>query len=91
LLARGHFLEGFAFICAAKVASTGFVARTFVLCRPQLMTLGWFARGYEVALAWRNRLYARVRAMAFYRALQRRIVAVKTFFRARRSAVTRPH
>ena len=84
LLARGHVLEGIAVICLAKVASTGFVARTFVLCRPQLMTIGWFARGYEWALAWRNRLYARVRAMAFYQALHRRVVAVKAFFREHR-------
>lgn len=70
LLAQGHALLGLELIVAAKVAGTVLVARIFVLTKPQLMTLAWFAAIYFVITKWRNTLYAWVQATGTWRRLQ---------------------
>ncbi|MET0382247.1 MAG: hypothetical protein ABW032_02390 [Burkholderiaceae bacterium] len=62
LIAGGRTAAGVAMFVLAKVLGTGFVARLFQLTRPQLMRLGWFARGFERWLTWKQTLMARLRA-----------------------------
>lgn len=63
LVATHHALLGILLIVVAKVTITAMVARLFALCRPQLMSVAWFARLYGWVLGVRDDLYARVRAM----------------------------
>ena len=75
LIGRGRTLLGIGVIVAAKVIGTGLVARLFMLTRPQLMRLPWFARLYVRWVAWKEGVMARVRASLPWRvarSLQRR-------------------
>jgi len=62
LIGRGRALLGLAVIVLAKVVGTGLVARLFLLTRPQLMRLPWFARAYAGWLRWKEGVLSRVRA-----------------------------
>jgi hypothetical protein len=62
LIGRGRALLGLVVIVLAKVLGTGLVARLFLLTRPQLMQLPWFARLYTRWVAWKERVMASVRA-----------------------------
>ena len=70
LMAQGHAILGLQVIVAAKLAGTVLVARIFVLTKPQLMNLTWFATAYFVITKWRNTLYGWVESTATWRALQ---------------------
>jgi hypothetical protein len=62
LLAHGQpILAGLVFV-AAKVVGTGLVGRIFLITRPQLMQIGWFARVYAVLIPWKDAVFERVRA-----------------------------
>lgn len=67
LLAGGHVIKAGLLLAAAKVASTALVARIFMLTRPQLMQIGWFARAYGWFVPWKEALFARVRASFTWR------------------------
>jgi hypothetical protein len=63
LMTRGYPGGGFLIIVAAKVIGTAIVARIFAVCRPALLTVGWFRWLYEAILRLKNRLYAAVKSM----------------------------
>ena len=48
-------------IVAAKLASTALIARIFILTKPALMQIGWFARAYDVIVPWQEALFAYIR------------------------------
>jgi hypothetical protein len=62
LLATGHFITASAIIVAAKFASTALIARIFLLTKPALMQIPWFAYAYGVFVPWQEALFARIRA-----------------------------
>ena len=62
LLATGHFITAGAIIVAAKLASTALIARIFLLTKPALMQIPWFAYAYGVFVPWQEALFARIRA-----------------------------
>lgn len=62
LLATGHFITAGALIVAAKVASTALIARIFLLTKPALMQIPWFAYAYGVVVPWQEALFARIRS-----------------------------
>ena len=70
LIANGHALFGLQLIILAKLVGTVLVARIFVLTKPQLMTLGWFATLYGFITRWRNMLYVWVHSSAVWLRLQ---------------------
>ncbi len=80
LIAQGHAMLGLELIVAAKLAGTVLVARIFMLTKPQLMTLAWFAAAYFTITKWRNTLYAWVEATAAWRALQALRVHLRNWF-----------
>ena len=49
-------------IVAAKFASTALIARIFLLTKPALMQIPWFAYAYGVFVPWQEALFARVRS-----------------------------
>lgn len=62
LLAHGQPIAAAALLVFAKVAGTGLVARIFLITKPQLMRIGWFAQAYSVFVPWKEALFERVRA-----------------------------
>jgi hypothetical protein len=67
LLATGHIISATIVIIAAKLASTALIARIFLLTKPALMQIPWFARAYEVFVPWQEALFARIRASWVWR------------------------
>ncbi len=67
LLATGHLITAGLVIVAAKLASTALIARIFLLTKPALMEIGWFARAYAIFVPWKDALFARVRASWVWR------------------------
>lgn len=61
-LANGHALLGLAVIVLAKVLGAAAVARLYLLTRPVLMTIVWFARLLGWFLDLKQRWIARLRA-----------------------------
>jgi len=62
LLSQGKVLVAGVFLALAKVVSTALVARIFLLTRPALMQLAWFARLYNWLMPWKEAIFARIRA-----------------------------
>jgi len=67
LLANGHYATATFLFVGAKVVSTALVARIFLLTKPTLMRIPWFARAYDRFLPWKDALFARIRASAVWR------------------------
>ena len=62
LLATGHFVTAGVIIVAAKLASTALIARIFLLTKPALMQVPWFAYAYGLFVPWQEALFAHIRA-----------------------------
>jgi hypothetical protein len=57
------YMTAIAAVVIGKVLATAIVARLYVVLRPTLMTIGWFARLDTWFFFWRDRAYAFVRAL----------------------------
>jgi hypothetical protein len=68
LIAKGQLILAGLLFAAAKVGATALVARLFLLTRPALMQIGWFAWAYEVFIPWKNALEDYVRSSYIWRA-----------------------
>lgn len=69
LIAQGHAVYGMGVFLIAKIIGTALLARIFSLTKPALLTIGWFSTVYFAITAWRDRLYAYVRALPAYQRL----------------------
>lgn len=67
LLSKGQILAAGGLLAVAKVTSTALVARIFMLTRPALMRLAWFARLYNWFMPWKEALFAKIRASFVWR------------------------
>lgn len=67
LLANGLVVAAGALFVGAKIASTALVARLFMLTKPALMQIGWFARAYNWLMPWKEALFATIRASRVWR------------------------
>lgn len=61
--AHHMFMTAIAAVVIGKLLATAIVARLYVVLRPTLMTIGWFARADTWFFYWRDRAYAFVRAL----------------------------
>lgn len=68
LIGHGRAMLGLGVIVAAKVLGTAIVARLFMLTKPQLLRMPWFARVHDRWVAWKDAVMARVRASPPWRA-----------------------
>jgi hypothetical protein len=66
-LTTGHLISAGVIIVIAKILSTALIARVFLLTKPALMQIGWFARGYEIFVPWKDAMFERVRASWVWR------------------------
>jgi hypothetical protein len=62
LLANGMALTAGLVFIGAKMASTALIARIFMLVKPALMQIGWFAASYHWFMTWKEAIFAEVRA-----------------------------
>ena len=62
LIAGGQKLAALGLLAAAKLGGTAVVARLFILTRPQLMQIAWFARLHDTIMPWKEALFAQIRA-----------------------------
>ena len=83
LFAQGHAAVGVALVIAAKITGTAVAARLFQLTEPALMRLAWFASLYTPYKRWKNRVLARVRESALWRAVRRILARVRSVWFAR--------
>ena len=67
LLANGFYFTAGAIFLGAKVASTAFIARIFLLTKPALMRIAWFANGYNWLMPWKDAIFARIRSSFTWR------------------------
>lgn len=67
LLANGFVLGAGALFVGAKIASTALIARIFMLTKPALMQIGWFARAYTWFMPWKEAIFAQIRASFAWR------------------------
>lgn len=81
LMAHGHVILGIELIVIAKVTGTAVVARAYVVCKPKLMQIGWFARLHDWLIATRNRLYGYIQAMPLYQKTRAKLSAMKANIR----------
>jgi hypothetical protein len=77
LIGQSHVLFGLLVIVAAKIAGTALVARLFMLTRPQLMQMDWFANVYARWSAFKEGLIAMARASSAWRSAR----AIKAWVR----------
>jgi len=61
LLANGRVFAAGLLFAGAKIASTALIARLFLLTKPALMRIGWFAAAYGWILPWKEALFAEIR------------------------------
>lgn len=62
LVAQGKLVAASMLFVGAKIASTALIARLFLLTRPALMQIGWFAAAYDSLMPWKEALFAWIRA-----------------------------
>ncbi|WP_051111992.1 hypothetical protein [Hyphomicrobium denitrificans] len=67
LLANNHFATATLLFLGAKLASTALIARIFILTKPALMRIAWFARAYDWFVPWKDALFAQIRASWVWR------------------------
>jgi hypothetical protein len=67
LIARGQLVLAGLLFAAAKVGATALVARLFMLTRPALMQIAWFAWAYERFIPWKDALEDYVRSSYVWR------------------------
>lgn len=61
-LGHGHTVLGISLIIAAKLGGTAVSARLFMLTRPTLMKLAWFARALDKWMRFKDGVLARVKS-----------------------------
>ena len=67
LIAKGQLMLAGLLFAAAKVGATALVARLFLLTKPALMQIAWFAWAYDRFIPWKNALEDYVRASTVWR------------------------
>jgi hypothetical protein len=88
-IASGYWLFGGVLIFGAKVLGTAIAARSYVVCQPKLMTIGWFKRLHDWLFATRDFLYAALHAMPVYQFVHIRIELLKQSVRRWMSVIRR--
>ena len=67
LMGSGHFMTGVLIFIGAYVVSILVCERIFHAGRAQLMTIGWFARGFAWVMGYKDRLFAWFRTTEVWR------------------------
>lgn len=76
-LTRGYWFASLALIVAAKILGTAIVARMYVVCHEQLMSIAWFRFVYDGLSSMRDRVYAALHALPLYQAARAYLRSIK--------------
>jgi len=82
LLANGHEIWGAVLFAAGKILGTAIGARIYLILRPTLVTLNWFAKAEAWVFAWRDRIFGYVKAMPAWQRAAAGVAAAKAWMRA---------
>jgi hypothetical protein len=89
-IARGHAFSGIAVIVLAKVGGAALVARLYVLTRPALLSLAWFARWHGKFMELKDRWVTRLRQTDAFRRVTRLSTLMRAGARAAMARLRRP-
>lgn len=89
LMAHHHVLLGIQIILLAKVVGTAIAARLFMLLKPTLLQISWFARGYDWIAMWKQRIFQRIHEMVWYRLTKRLLATLRIKLSQLRSGPSR--
>lgn len=84
-LGHGHTVLGIGLIIAAKLGGTAVSARLFMLTRPTLMKLGWFAHAFNKWMRFKDGVLKRVKLSKAWQQWHRFKQLAKTVFQRIRS------
>jgi len=76
-VATGHFLAGTLVLIGAKLLATALFARLYTLCRPALMSFGWFVRLHDLLVRAKAWAHARLEAWPAWHRARAAVAAVK--------------
>ena len=74
IMATGHFVLGLVLLSLAKLTATALFARVYTLCKPALMTVGWFVRLHDMVTRAKTWAHTRLDNWGVWR-LTRRVIA----------------
>jgi hypothetical protein len=80
-ISHRHATFGLLTIIGAKVVGTALVARIFLLTKPKLMRIEWFAWIYERFTAFKARVYGTIKATSLYRIAHIRFLRLRQWLR----------
>jgi hypothetical protein len=80
-IARGHAMLGLAVFVVAKLAGAAAVARLYMLTRPALLSLAWFARLHNWFVDLKDRWIARLKATAAWQECSAALRACRAWLR----------
>jgi hypothetical protein len=83
LVGLGRVVMGLTILVCAKILGTAVVARLFQLTQPQLMRMGWFARGYRCWFTWKTRVVASLVESPGWIAAQELVARLRAMFTPR--------
>lgn len=72
-MASGHFFWGLLVLLAAKLTATALFARLYTLCKPALMTVGWFVRLHDIMTRAKLWAHAKLESWGVWRLARRAI------------------
>lgn len=80
-IARGHAMLGLTVFVVAKLAGAAAVARLYMLTRPALLSLAWFARLHNWFVDLKDRWIARLKATAAWQECSAALRACRAWLR----------
>jgi hypothetical protein len=89
MIVGGHVIRGTGVILAAKLLATALFARVYVLTRPALMRVRWFARLHATVLRWRVWVHGQIESHPLWRAMRRKMLQWRAAIEALRGRNSR--
>jgi hypothetical protein len=80
LISGRHVVAAGVLFVAAKIFATALIARLYLLTRPALMRIGWFAAAHDTLTPWKEALVSRVHDSWLWRGGRRCTALVSLFF-----------
>lgn len=77
LIAKGYVFWGVTAFIIAKILGMALFARIFNLTKPQLMTIGWFAKLHARISAYSDKIHAKLNAWPPYQELKAKVAELK--------------
>ena len=79
---HGYYTTAVVVVVVAKLVATALLARLYRILRPTLMTIGWYARVDTWFFAWRDWIYAFVRALPAWQKARELVQGIRAWLRA---------